>query len=145
MVRKMGHSLPAERIANQTKQRLIMPLRTDDDDERCLRDDLKRKVIRLPVAKKMADALSSLLARKGYARVLSTSALDTAWQQAVGPRLAGHARPGAVTRGVLEVLVRSSAVVQELTFAKSKIMKKLAELCPQEKIRDVKFRVAPLD
>jgi predicted nucleic acid-binding Zn ribbon protein len=119
--------------------------RTDDDDERDFRADAKRKVIRPPPPKKMAEALSSLMARKGYARVLSVSAMDSAWQTAAGPRLAGHSRPGVVNRGVLEVLVRSSAVLQELTFAKIKIVKQLKELCPNEKIRDVKFKVAAID
>ena len=119
-----------------------MPL---PDDEATFRDDAKRKVIRLPMAKKMADVLSGLMARKGYARVLSVSALDGAWQKAAGERLAGHSRPGVVKRGVLEVLVRSSAVLQELTFAKPKIMKQLAEHCPGEKIKDLKFKVAPID
>jgi len=91
-----------------------------DEDERHFRQDAQRKTIRIPPPKKIADALSNLMARKGYARVLAVSALDDAWQAAAGERLAGHSRPGVVKRGVLEVVVRSSAVLQELTFAKTK-------------------------
>ena len=85
------------------------------------------------------------MARQGYARVLAISAFDDAWQAAAGERLAGHSRPGVVKRGVLEVLVRSSAVLQELTFAKTKIMKQLLATCPSEKIRDVKFKVGAIE
>jgi predicted nucleic acid-binding Zn ribbon protein len=115
------------------------------DDERNLRSDLKRKAYRIPPPKKISDVLGGLMARKGYARVLSIGALDDAWQAAVGPRLAGHSRPGVVKRGVLEVLVRSSAVLQELTFAKSKLLKQLLTACPNEKIRDLKFKVGALE
>jgi predicted nucleic acid-binding Zn ribbon protein len=119
--------------------------KSSDPDERNFRDDARRKTIRLPAPKKMADVLSGLMSRKGYARVLSVSAFDAAWQQAAGERLSGHSRPGVVKRGVLEVLVRSSAVLQELTFAKTKIMKQLVELCPNERIRDLKFKIAAID
>jgi len=121
-----------------------MPPRTDDEEQQ-FRHDAKRKSIRIPPPKRMADVLSGLMARKGYARVLSAGALQSAWQQAAGERLAGHSRPGVVSRGVLEVLVRCSAVLQELTFAKTKIVKQLRETCPNEHIRDVKFRVGAIE
>jgi predicted nucleic acid-binding Zn ribbon protein len=116
-----------------------------DDSEKHFRQDAARKTVRIPPPKKMADVLSGLMARKGYARVLAVSALDDAWQAAAGQRLAGHSRPGVVKRGVLEVVVRSSAVLQELTFAKAKILKQLITSCPDEKLRDVKFKVGAID
>jgi predicted nucleic acid-binding Zn ribbon protein len=116
-----------------------------DDDEQRFQQDAQRKTTRIRQPKKLADVLSGLMARKGYARVLAVSALDAAWQAAVGERLAGHSRPGVVSSGKLDVLVRSSAVLQELTFAKSKILKQLKENCPNENIRDVKFRVGAME
>jgi hypothetical protein len=50
----------------------------------------------------------------------------------------------AVRRGVLEVLVGNSTLAQELGFQKKSLVKRLAELLPEEKIRDLKFRVGPL-
>ena len=119
--------------------------RKQQNDESTFRSDAKRKTIRIPPPRKMADVLGGLMARQGYARVLATSNLESVWRQAAGERLAGHSRPGVVKRGVLEVLVRSSAVLQDLTFAKAKIVKQLIEQCPSEKIRDVKFRVAAFE
>ena len=54
-------------------------------------------------------------------------------------------RPGNVRRGVLEVLVRNSSVLQELGFLKAKIVKTLTKLVPEQQIRDVRFRVGTID
>jgi hypothetical protein len=40
----------------------------------------------------------------------------------------------------LEVFVANSVVLQELTFRKADLLRKLAEKLPQFKIRDLRFR-----
>ncbi len=117
----------------------------EQEDERNFLSDAKRKQIRIPTTKKMAEALSKLMARKGYGRVLASGALAAAWQEAAGERLAGHTRAGNVSRGVLEVFVRSSAVLQELTFAKSQILKRLIANSTESKIRSLKFKLGAID
>jgi predicted nucleic acid-binding Zn ribbon protein len=94
--------------------------------------------------KKMGDVLAGLLARKGYARVQSASACETAWKEAAG-KLAEHSRPGNIKRGVLAVIVRNSAALQELTFQKKKLLQRLQEQLPEEKLTDLRFRVGSLD
>ncbi len=94
--------------------------------------------------KKIGDIVAGLLARKGYARVQSASACEDAWKEAAG-KLAAHSRPGLVKRGVLEVMVRNSAALQELTFQKKKLLKRLQEKLPDEKITDLRFRVGSVD
>ena len=89
--------------------------------------------------------MSQLLARRGYAQVQSAALCESAWREAVGQKLAPHTRPGNVRRGVLEVLVASSSVMQELAFVKAKVIKQLAQLAPDQKIRDVRFRVGPIE
>src|SRR5687767_14062815 len=116
-----------------------------DEDERNFRGDAKRKQFRIAAPRKVAEELSTLMARKGYGRVLASAALEEAWRAAAGDRLSSHSRVGNLTRGVLEVLVRNSAALQELTFAKVKVVKKLIEACPDQKIRDVKFKVGSLE
>jgi predicted nucleic acid-binding Zn ribbon protein len=103
----------------------------------------RRTKIRPP--QKMADVLSGLLSKRGYARVLSTGELDDAWQAACGDRFAGDTRAGEVRRGALEVLARSSAVVQELTFIKKKLLAKLKDSAPDHKIKDLRFRVGAME
>jgi predicted nucleic acid-binding Zn ribbon protein len=94
--------------------------------------------------KHIGDVLSQLIARRGYARVQSAGALTEAWGAAAGERWTSCTRAMAVRRGVLEVLVGNSTLAQELGFQKKSLVKRLAELLPEEKIRDLKFRVGPL-
>lgn len=117
----------------------------DHDDERILQQDYRRKQVRLPPPKSMGDVLSQLLARRGYAHVQVAAGCEAAWRAAVGNKLAGHTRPGNVKRGVLEVLVRNSSVLQELAFVKAKVIKHLKQALPEQQIRDVRFRVGTLD
>jgi predicted nucleic acid-binding Zn ribbon protein len=91
--------------------------------------------------KPIGNVLAELLARRGYARVESAGACGEAWQQAAGAQWAKRSRAGRVRRGVLEIWVENSTLVQELSFQKTRLIKKLAELLPDEKIRDLKFRV----
>jgi predicted nucleic acid-binding Zn ribbon protein len=116
-----------------------------DLDEQYFHDDYKRKSIRIPPPKAMRDVLSQLLAKRGYAQVQTAATCDAAWREAVGAKLAADTRPGSVRRGVLEILVRNSVSVQELGFMKAKIVKTLTQLIPEQKIRDLRFRVGNMD
>src|SRR5262252_1060303 len=118
---------------------------SDDLEERYLHDDYKRKSIRIPPPKQMRDVLSQLLAKRGYAQVQTAATCDAAWREAVGSKLAADTRPGSVRRGVLEILVRNSASAQELGFLKAKIVKTLTQLIPEQKIRNLRFRVGNID
>ena len=117
----------------------------EDLDERNFRDDYKRKSVRIPPPKAMRDVLSQLLAKRGYAQVQTAANCDAAWREAVGQKLALDTRPGGVRRGVLEILVRNPSVSSELGFLKVKIVKTLTKLIPEQKIRDLRFRVGNLD
>jgi len=117
----------------------------NDDDERNLFADYRRKQIRIPPPRQMRDVLSQLLAKQGYAQIQTAAGCQAAWSEAVGQKLACDTRPGSVRRGVLEVLVRNSAVLQELSFVKTKVVRALKELIPEQQIRDVRFRVGAMD
>lgn len=92
----------------------------------------------------MGNVLSALLSRRGYASLGAAEELEQAWREAAGP-LAEHALPGRLQRGRLEVVVRSSAVLQELTFQKSAILRRLTERLPEQTIQDLKLRVGTLE
>ena len=94
--------------------------------------------------KAIGNVLAELLARRGYARVQAGATCAAAWATAAGEQFAAGSRAGAVRRGVLEVLVSNSTLIQELSFEKPHLLGKLAELVPEEKIRDLKFRVGPI-
>jgi predicted nucleic acid-binding Zn ribbon protein len=92
----------------------------------------------------MADVVSGLLARRGYGQLKSTAEYTRAWLEATGPTLGPQTRAGNIRRGVLEVVVSNSSVLQELTFRKKQLLKKLTELVPTQKIRDLRFRVGAI-
>jgi predicted nucleic acid-binding Zn ribbon protein len=95
--------------------------------------------------KKMADIMSELLTRRGYARVQATASYAEAWRQAAGESVAPYTRVGAVKRGHLEVMVANSTLVQELGFQKRAILDELARLLPDERITDLRLRVGPTE
>lgn len=95
------------------------------------------------VPRRIGNILAELLARRGYAQVLNFETYAEAWRQAAG-KLAQESTAGILRGGTLEISVRNSAVLQELQFEKKKIVKKLAQLLPDSKIRELKFRVDSL-
>lgn len=111
---------------------------TDDD---YLLQDYQRRRVPVRPAKKIGDVVAQLLAKRGYARVQAAAAFDEAWRNAAGERYAAQTRCGKVRGGVLEVICANSAVVQELTFQKIALLKRLTELAPEQKIKDLKFKV----
>lgn len=103
----------------------------------------KRTMRHKPVP--IAEVLSELMSRRGFARVRTAEAFADAWSQAAGELMAGYTRVGEVRRGKLEVIVANSTLVQELTFQKPAILKRLGEQLPGERIRDLRFRVGAID
>lgn len=94
--------------------------------------------------KRIGSVVAELIARRGYARVQAATSCADAWASAAGPQLLKFSRAGGIKRGALEVMVANSTMMQEMTFQKAALVKKLAELLPDENIRDVKFRVGPI-
>ena len=86
--------------------------------------------------------VSRLMARAGYDREQSSSALATAWDEAIPASLKGASRPGLVRRGVLEVFVSHSAHVQEIAFQKRDLVSRLQTLVPDAGITDIRCRLA---
>ncbi len=89
----------------------------------------------------IGDILSELMARKGFARARGEDAYKEAWQEAVGQPVGQYTRTGKLRRGLLEIFVANSMLIQELTFQKASLLKSLKEKLPDEKIRDLRFKV----
>jgi len=92
----------------------------------------------------IGDILAQLLARRGFARLRSAETFQAAWREAAGELFSRYTRPGALRGGRLEVTVANSTLVQELSFQKPALLQTLAELLPDEKIKDLRFRVGPV-
>ena len=96
-------------------------------------------------AKPAAMLINHLLARKGYGQTESQTDLQTTWQQVVGTKWKNKTMASAIRRGVLDVVVTNSAALQQLNFAKKKLLKGIQEQLPQNKIQNIKFRVGKID
>lgn len=92
----------------------------------------------------ISNVLAELMARRGYGRLQADQNFDEAWRSAAGEPLARGTRAGQIKRGVLEVICQHSTLLQEMTFHKQRLLARLAELMPEQKIRDLKFRVGPI-
>jgi predicted nucleic acid-binding Zn ribbon protein len=117
---------------------------SDDELEWVCKDIASRQRYRR-APRAIAEVVSGLMAKRGYATVLAASEWEEAWQAAAGPQLGRASRSAQLRRGVLEIVVRNSAVVQELTFRKKDLLRQLAERLGSQKIRDLRFRVGALD
>ncbi len=93
-------------------------------------------------AESIGRLVSRLLARTGYDQQQAPQRLAAAWTDVVPAGLAGLSRPGRVRRGVLEVLVSHSAAVQEMGYHKAALIRRLAEVLPDESITDIRCRLA---
>lgn len=92
---------------------------------------------------KLADILAQVTARHGFARVSSQTNYDQAWREVAG-ELAKRSRVGALQRGVLQITVSHSTLMQEMLFHKPRLLAGLADRLPGQEIRDIKFRVGAI-
>ena len=93
----------------------------------------------------IGELLADLMARRGFARVQSARSLEAAWCEVAGELIGEYTRPAVVRRGKLEVIVANSTLVQELTYQKPALLRALADRLPEEKIKDLRFRVGPVE
>ena len=92
---------------------------------------------------KIGDVITDLLARRGYAQLAANEECRQAWRSAVGG-LEAFSRAGEVKRGVLQVVVGNSVVMQELTFRKQELLEAVIEALPNHQITDIRFRVGAI-
>jgi len=95
--------------------------------------------------KPIGNIIAQLITARGYGRIQADANFTAAWRAAVGEALAKYTLPGRLRRGVLEITVANSMTVQELTFQKQHVLKKLRADLPDAKIRDLRFRIGSLD
>lgn len=95
----------------------------------------------MPEPRQLGNVLSRLMARAGYDRQQGNDALRTAWAAVAPASLQGSSQPGTIRRGVLEVFVSHSALVQEFGFHKREVLANLQRLVPAEGITDIRCRL----
>lgn len=96
--------------------------------------------------KPLSDILGDLFAARGFSRLRARKELEDAWNAAVGEPAWRQTRLGEVRRGVLNVTVGHSALLEELAaFRKPALLAALRDAAPGSVIHDVRFRVGSLD
>jgi predicted nucleic acid-binding Zn ribbon protein len=117
----------------------------DEDNFALVLKEAQQRQRRPRAPARIGDVMSRLLARKGYAQQQQGLEWEAAWSEAAGQRLAKNSRVGKTNRGVLEITARNSAVLQELTFQKRKLLKKLQAVAGANNLKDLRFRVGEID
>jgi predicted nucleic acid-binding Zn ribbon protein len=96
--------------------------------------------------KPLSEILANLFAARGYGRLQASNELERAWNAAVGDPGCRQTRIGGVKRGILNVTVAHSSLLEELsTFQKPALLEALRRDAPSTPILDIRFRVGPID
>jgi len=76
-------------------------------------------------ANALGDAVQSFLRSRGLDILIKYPDVVSAWERVVGPDLAEHTRVVGFKRGVLEVSVDSSALMNEIGFSRATLLRAL--------------------
>jgi predicted nucleic acid-binding Zn ribbon protein len=88
---------------------------------------------------KLSDILTPLLRDKGWDTIVREYRAVSIWSEVVGPYIARNTLPQRIDRGVLFVIVRGSALLQELSFMKDQIAERINGRLPEPVVRDIRF------
>jgi hypothetical protein len=86
-------------------------------------------------------ALRSVLSRYGAEREIREHRILIQWEKIVGPRVAAHTTPDALSKGTLWIRVDSSSWMHQLSFLKVDIQHKANELCGEDIVKDIRFHL----
>src|SRR6516225_7679130 len=90
---------------------------------------------------KLGEILSRLFAARGWGRRHERLRLEETWAEIVGQQASMQTRVGTLRRGVLEIVVGSSVLLQELAhFQKRRLLEQLRARLTGVTINDLRFR-----
>lgn len=90
----------------------------------------------------LSDILGELIVVRGYSRAHARRVLENAWNEAVGEPDCYQTRIGEVRRGILNVTVAHSALLEELVaFRKAQLVGFLQSSTLGIAIHDIRFQV----
>ena len=81
------------------------------------------------------------MARKGYAQTQTANELEVTWNEIVGPKWKNEPKVGTIRQGVLEIMVSSSAVNQQLGFKKKQLLAELQTRLPKNNLKNLRFKL----
>jgi len=90
----------------------------------------------------LSAAISELIAVRGFARRQAETELQRAWAAAIGENWSPQTRAGRIVKGVLQVEVKSAALLSELSaFHGPELTQRLQQIAPHLRIKGIKFRL----
>ena len=90
---------------------------------------------------KIGNVLARVLARYGYSETTLQLELERAWLRTAGANIHKHTRVGSLRRGVLEILVDNSVLLQELEgFRKRELLDRLSADLQHGSVKALRFR-----
>lgn len=94
-----------------------------------------------PRVRRIGSIVGQLISRRGYAQVSANEAIHQLILAEVGTDLGTGLQVGNLRQGVLHLYASDSATLQELNFRKRGILKRLQRELPENKIKDLRFRI----
>jgi predicted nucleic acid-binding Zn ribbon protein len=89
----------------------------------------------------LGEILSRLFTARGWGRRQDRLRLEQAWTEAAGPVFAPHTRIGNLRRGVLEIEVANSVLLQELaSYHKRRLLGELRKRLTGVTVTDLRFK-----
>ncbi len=92
--------------------------------------------------RRLDELLSEHMAQRGYGQSFLADEISDTWAELVGPALTQFTTPGKLSRGVLDIFVANSTVMQELKFRESELMAGIKEQLPQYTIARLRFKIS---
>ncbi len=124
----LSEQLAAERLADLDRRRAVQR---------------SRFYARHP--KRIGNVVAQLVQRKGYAQIRAAGDREEAWRTALveqgDDQWTGATRVVGLRRGVFEVQVANSLLMQELTFHKETLLERLQDALPEDGVKRIKFTV----
>jgi predicted nucleic acid-binding Zn ribbon protein len=95
---------------------------------------------------KLGDVLGRLFTLRGWGRRQGQLHLERAWAEAAGDEFAKQTRVAGLRRGVLEVVVGSAVLMQELAhYHKRRLLEALRAKLPGTTLTDLRFRAGVVE
>ena len=98
----------------------------------------------LGMPKTAARWMNQIVAHWGIAETQSAGELDAAWREVAGETLSDRTRVGSVCRGVCEITVENSSLLQQIVFQQRELLRQMQLKKPHFGIENLRFRVGPI-
>ncbi|RLS25487.1 MAG: DUF721 domain-containing protein [Planctomycetota bacterium] len=96
--------------------------------------------------KTLTNVLDALMAQRGFGRTMAASELERVWVRELGQPKAVMTKLGDIRRGVLNVTVGNSCLLEELSqFRKPSLLKALRATSGGTRLTDIRFRQGRID